>query len=76
LFPKPSRHILPTYTRHISCCLCDSIIYVTEKIYNEQTSEQSLSSLDNFIEVDYYFGLIEESIELLMFTETNFHLGW
>ncbi len=47
-----------------------------EKKYNEQTSEQSLSSLDDFIEVDYYFGLVEESIEPFTFTETDFHLGW
>ncbi len=58
------------------CCMCNSVIHAIEKNYNEQTNEQSLNSLDDFIEVDYYFGLVEESIEPLTFTKTNFHLGW
>ncbi len=44
-----------------------------EKNCNKQTSEQSLSSLDDFIKVYYYFGLVKKSIEPLMFTEIDFH---
>ncbi len=55
--------------------MLDSVIYVIEKKCDEQTIEQPLKSLDDFIEVDYFLVLQKNPLNLLRSLELAFIQG-